>query len=135
MSTPHPWKGWQEWPMEECSNFMFPCVSQDRLQLILLQLKNSQWKMSLQQGDQPLLTGVGREKLSSESEDMFLTYLHIHRPPSSIVTGIGLHCSHRVEIWMILKISGRIRKLSNSSSGANNYDKNWEISILTIKKT
>jgi hypothetical protein len=57
--------------------------------------------MSLQQGDQPLLTGVGREKLSSESEDMFLTYLHIHRPPSSIVTGIGLHCSHRVEIWMI----------------------------------
>lgn len=27
MSTPHPWKGWQEWPMEECSNFMFPCIS------------------------------------------------------------------------------------------------------------
>jgi hypothetical protein len=59
-----------------------------------------------------------------KSEDMFLTYLHIHRPPSSIAMGIGLHCSHRVEIWVILKISGRIRKLSNSSSGANNSHKN-----------
>ncbi len=118
-------------------NVLISCfhVSQDRLQLIPLQLKDTQWKISLQQGDHPLLTGVGWEKLSSESEDMFLTYLHIHRPPSSIAMGIGLHCSHRVEIWMILKVSGRIRKLSNSSSGAINYHKNSEISILTIKKT